>query len=334
MLAKEAVLAVTYRCNAKCSMCNIWKHKDYTEIAPDEYAKLPRSLNTINITGGEPFLRSDLVEVVKALSENTPRARMVFSTNGYLTDRIVSVMDEIRSFHPKAGVGISIDGRAEVHDRVRGVSGMFKNALSTIEALKVSGFTDLRIGMTIVPENVAEIPHVFAISGDMGVEFTVTVAHNSEIYFGKTDNIGLESRINIAEPLMTVAQAQLKGKSVKNWFRAYHTSGIFDPSLRRGIETHCRAGRDYFFMAPDGNVYPCNVLNHRIGNVTEASKWMELFTPQAKKSCRAAVRNCRNDCWMVCNTRTLMKTHPLRVCTWVLKSKLKNQPAISENLDR
>lgn len=325
MGAKEAVVAVTYRCNAKCSMCNIWKETDHVEIASNEYAKLPRSLRTINITGGEPFLRSDLIELVHVMSKNLPNARLVFSTNGLLTERIVSTMEEIRGFHPNVGVGVSIDGRAALHDQIRGVTGMYDNALMTVKELKSRGFTDLRIGMTIIPENADEIPHIFEMSRELGIEFTTTVAHNSEIYFKKTDNIGLVSDRRIADPLRVLVRLQLQGYSVKDWLRAFHTNGIFDSDLRRNVATRCRAGKGYFFLAPNGDVFPCNVLNERIGNITQASEWNDLFTPETRRKVDNAVRDCRDDCWMVCNTRSMIKAHPVRVCAWVLKNKIWNQ---------
>ena len=62
----EACLIVTYRCNAKCYMCNTWQHpsKKSEEFTPDLVDKLPDGLKFINITGGEPFIREDLDEIM------------------------------------------------------------------------------------------------------------------------------------------------------------------------------------------------------------------------------------------------------------------------------
>lgn len=323
MKLKEAVIAVTYRCNAKCSMCNIWRQTEHTEIPPCEYSKLPESLRVVNITGGEPFLRSDLVEVVERLSERLPSARLVFSTNGLLTGRVLSTMEEIREIHSNVGIGVSIDGGSKVHDNIRGVDGIYEAAIDTIMELKRHGFKDLRIGMTIVPENIGQILFVFETSKRLGVEFTITVAHNSEIYFKKTDNIGFISDIRLAEPLGAVARAQLDGFSIKNWLRAYHTSGIFTSSLRTAISSQCRAGRDYFFMAPNGDIFPCTVLEERIGNITNVSKFDQLFSSERMERLGEVVGNCREDCWMVCNTRSMMRKHPYPVTKWILKNKIR-----------
>lgn len=291
-------------------------------MEPKHYQKLPSSLKTINITGGEPFLRKDLVEVVRAIHSRVPSSRIVFSTNGFLTETIVSTLAEIRSFHKGIGVGVSIDGLEEVHDKIRGVKGAFERAITTVESLKRMGLKDLRIGMTLTRENLPDAKAVFDLSRTLGVEFTVTFAHNSEIYFQKTDNVPPEIASAGDQSLDGVLRAQLLSGSVKNWFRAYHIQGIMDPDLRREFISQCKAGSRYFFMTPSGDVYPCMVLNMRIGNLREVSEWDELFKGEAMAKATKAVRNCTEDCWMVCNTRSLIISHPLKAGAWVAKKKI------------
>ena len=50
---REATIAITYRCNLKCSMCNIWKQPAGEELPAEEYRKLPSSIGLVNITGGD-----------------------------------------------------------------------------------------------------------------------------------------------------------------------------------------------------------------------------------------------------------------------------------------
>ena len=64
----DASIIVTYRCPMKCKMCNIWANPTHAEeeLKPEEYLKLPQC-NAINVTGGEPFVRDDLEEIIKIL---------------------------------------------------------------------------------------------------------------------------------------------------------------------------------------------------------------------------------------------------------------------------
>ena len=210
MTFQEAAIAVTYRCNSKCIMCSIWKSPSTEELEPSKYGKIPSSLKTINITGGEPFLRSDLLEVIAVIHDRVPGSRLVFSSNGLLTDRIVDTMVKIRSIHPRVGVGISIDGLEPTHDRIRGVPGMFKHAIATVKTLKVKGFTDLRIAMTVTTENQSEIIDVFELSRDLGVEFTITMAHGSDIYFGELDDTLNADRSELLKETSELIRRQLR----------------------------------------------------------------------------------------------------------------------------
>ncbi len=302
-------------------MCNIWKNPPTVLLQATEYAKLPLSLKTINITGGEPFLRADLVDVVRTIDSILPRSRIVFSTNGMMTDTIVEKLKQIRTFHSRIGVGVSIDGIASTHDTIRGVPGIFDHAIATVRKLKEAGFSDLRIAMTLQESNVRAVEQVFELSRELGVEFTMTLAHDSDLYFKKSGNVSSELLEAVAEELPSVLLHQLKSKSVKDWFRAFHTQGIFDASHRRLYTSSCEAGQSYFFMSPEGDVYPCNVLNLKIGNISSVKSWDELCTKDAEESARQIVRNCKKDCWMICNARSLMIAHPMRTIAWVVKSK-------------
>ena len=323
MNPNEAVLAVTYRCNCQCSMCNIWKEKPEDEMPPSEYLKLPSSLRTVNVSGGEPFLRPDLDEVVNAIHARLPKARLVFSTNGLMTETIVSAVDRYQSYHNRIGVGISIDGMEASHDRIRGVEGAFRKAMSTVDGMKEIGIEDLRIGMTILGENVEDVARVFEFSRRIGLEFTATFAHDSEVYFKKTDNARESFGEQMRRPLSNVIRQQLKSAHPKDWFRALHMQGIIDVAVRNAFMGECEAGRRYFFMDPYGNIFPCNVMNAKIGNLTSSSSWEALCVAGAMDRTRLMVRQCRRDCWMVCNTRSLMIAHPLKTCGWVFKGKIR-----------
>ena len=319
---KDAFIAVTFRCNARCQMCNIWKSSPTTEMGPEHYRKLPDSLKGINITGGEPFLRKDLLEVVEAIHSAVPSARIVFSTNGLKTDTILDTIGNVLKFHRKVGVGVSIDGLEKTHDRIRGVPGAFRSAVSTIEGLVRIGVEDLRIGMTLVKDNVADARAVHDLSKKLGVEFSTTFAHNSEIYFRKTDNLPPEMVGDSARALLDIQGSQLRSSSVKDWYRAYHVQGVMDPNLRKEFVMQCKAGSRYFFMTPAGDVYPCMSMDLRIGNLSNVSSWKELFEPGIELKVRIAVKNCREDCWMVCNTRSHIVSHPFKSSWWVAKNKV------------
>lgn len=225
MSLTEAVIAITFRCNLRCQMCNIWKEKpNRQELPPSEYLKLPRSLKTINITGGEPFLRDEIVDILKVIHDLTPKSRIVISTNGLLTERIIKKVSAIKAFHEKIGVGISIEGTETTHNAVRGRESSYQKAIDTVQGLKKIGIKDLRVAMTLLNENCMEIENVYQLAQELGVEFGCTYAHNSEIYFQKTDNL-FDNKHSLSQ-LELLMRREIKTPDPKRWARAYFTYGI------------------------------------------------------------------------------------------------------------
>ncbi len=304
-------------------MCNIWQMDDFDELHPEQYVKLPDSLRTINVTGGEPFLRKDLVEVLRQIHTAAPLSRIVISSNGFLTERIADSMVQIREFHPNIGIGISVDGLGDVHDKIRGVPGGFDKAIGTVKAVRAAGIKDVRIGMTIVSDNVHQLLDVHSLAGELDVEFTTTVAHNSEIYFRKTDNEPWMATPELRSALLKIENSHLRSNSPKDWFRAYHMEGITNRSMRSSAAGKCSAASRFFFMDPKGDVYPCIVMNRVIGNIKDFNSLDDLFRSAKMSEIRSLVRSCKSDCWMVCNTRSLIMSHPGRSVVWVVKNKPK-----------
>ena len=79
----EASLIVTDRCNARCLMCHTWRYPGKTadEFPPDLVNKIPGGLKFINITGGEPFIRKDLDQIIQIAINKTER--LVISWRSY-----------------------------------------------------------------------------------------------------------------------------------------------------------------------------------------------------------------------------------------------------------
>ena len=83
-LPTNAIIAITLNCNSKCTMCDIWKNNIKNELHAKDYLKLPSSLKDINLTGGEPFLRTDIADIIKNIKSACPNARLIINTNGFL----------------------------------------------------------------------------------------------------------------------------------------------------------------------------------------------------------------------------------------------------------
>ena len=101
----DASIILTYRCPMKCKMCNIWFNptKKEEEIKASDLRTLPR-LKFINLTGGEPFVRDDLAEIVEECYKHTDR--IVISTSGWFEEKVIALAEK----YPQIGIRISIEG--------------------------------------------------------------------------------------------------------------------------------------------------------------------------------------------------------------------------------
>ena len=151
----DASIILTYRCPMKCKMCNIWFNptKKEEEIKASDLRTLPR-LKFINLTGGEPFVRDDLAEIVEECYKHTDR--IVISTSGWFEEKVIALAEK----YPQIGIRISIEGLSCKNDELRGHAGGFDKGLRTLLALKQMGLKDIGFGCTVQQLQ----GHAFAVS--------------------------------------------------------------------------------------------------------------------------------------------------------------------------
>lgn len=316
----DAVIAVTYKCNSKCIMCNIWKEQPENELAANDFLKLPKTLKDINITGGEPFLRKDLVDIVYNLTLLNPDVRLVFSSNGFLTDRIVEYMKEIRKINKKSCIGLSLDGLGDMHSKIRGIDNAFEKVTDTIKALKANGINDIRIGFTAGKDNVSHLAKVYDFSKSNDIEFTMSVVHNAEGYFNIETNLTPDID-DLEWEMKSLISDGYKGINPRKLFRNYYINGILDYVRTGKRPLPCFALKNSFFMDSFGEVFPCNALNRSVGNIREKS-FEEIWVSDKTDKMRNYCESC-NSCWMVCTAKSSIRNHIPKVAAEVFPAKLK-----------
>ncbi len=264
---KRVHLTITGHCNLRCAHCGTVGslHKDDAlttsdvRYIVDQLAAVPGS--SIAITGGEPLLRKDIVEIVEYSAQRT---KTIVSTNGTL------VTEELaRGLGPlPVTFQVSLDGAtAEVHDPIRG-SGEFQRALNGIKLLQRNGAgSNVEICRTVMGQPEDDFDALLELGESLGV---------GGIRFLCLARLGrAEDDYDMLNPTFGSFR-----KFYKAYFKAISDSGS-KISVGGGIPglyidvpdstMWCHVG-EMLEVDPEGKIYPCSMLNHQeyeLGNIWE-----------------------------------------------------------------
>ncbi len=326
----NGTVIVTYRCNARCTMCNRYKcpSKPDEEISLETIKKLPKMYFT-NITGGEPFIREDLPEIVRELYKKSDR--IVISTNGFFTDRIIKLCEEF----PNVGIRISIEGLEETNNKIRGLDDGFNKGYSTLKKLVELKHPDVGFGMTVQDANAKDLVSLYDLSNELDMEFATASLHNS-FYFVEAKNI-IRDRMMVAKEFEDLVNKLLQSNSPKKWFRAYFNHGLINYIFGQKRLLPCDMAFDTFFIDPYGDVMPCNGTKDKqvMGNLNDCT-WDELWNSEQAEKVRNVVRHCDRNCWMIGSVSPAMHKYIWKPAWWVIKHKFlrfykKNKYSMFEN---
>ncbi len=336
---RKLTFAITYKCNYRCRHCHIWKIYRLNpklmnqELEAQDIIKVfnhTKSLLWVSITGGEPFLRNDLIEIVRHIL--TKRVRIIsINTNGSLPYRIYEVINElckeVRNDRPRIIVPISIDGTKEVHDSIRGVDGAFEKAITTYTLLnylsaKYKCIVPL-FEITITPYNFNNIANLINYllnnSGFPKLNIVFTLMHISTYYF--------HGNIDIPKVVTLDYGKVIKNTKLHNAFtdmlgmmnKAF--LGLYDMMSYRHSK-YCVAGCKSVFMDPFGNVKPCSMIDYVIGKVREENCDYDLNkfinTPRGREFImRKRLIGC--NCWTPCEAYQTIISKPYLLLYGIFK---------------
>lgn len=318
----DVSIITTYRCQMRCKMCDIWENPTdkKQEITAKDLDILPK-FKFVNITGGEPFVRRDLEDIVEVMYKKSDR--IVISTSGWHTDRIIKMAEKF----PNIGIRVSIEGLSQKNDDLRGREGSFDRAMRLLLTLKEMGIKDIGYGCTVSNKNSDDMFWLYKLSRELGMEFATAAFHNS-YYFHKDDN-EITNQNEVIGNFHKLIEELLKENSPKSWYRAFFNLGLINYIRGNPRMLPCEAGTANFFIEPYGDVYPCNGLEDRywkesMGNIRDVSSFDELWFSEQAEKVRGLVRTCPKNCWMVGTAAPVMKKYIKHPTSWVVKNKIKS----------
>lgn len=270
------IINLTYKCNSKCIMCNIWKVKPKKELVYKDWKKIFKDdifkkIREVTISGGEAFLCRDYVEIVKLMIDSVPKLKkIVMNTNGF-ADNVAGDVLELAEYCRIKGkeltVTVSIDDVGVRHDLIRKIEGGFDRAIKTIETIqKESGCTNkfnLNVASVLMGKNIGKYKEIRDWFGEKKVNHSFQLVGFHETY---VNNLDRESELDFRGPKkkrllnFLIKEAYGGGLTEFYWNDMYR---MYKYGSRR--ETPCPFLVDNLAIDGYGDVYYC-LSTKPIGN--------------------------------------------------------------------
>jgi MoaA/NifB/PqqE/SkfB family radical SAM enzyme len=286
-----AHLFVTKRCNLRCKMCNVWETKcqevdtAHMKLIIDRLDRL--GIAIIQLTGGEPFLRSDLGEIVRYTAQKGMIVQV--STNGTLP---LSCYQKALTMPLKA-VGVSLHSyQASAHEKINGLPGSWAKAVRTIRFLQEQGMS-VYVCSVISSINLEETKDIVKfcvdeLGVDIGLQPAVTGTGEVEYVF-RGNNPDLSNQLEISAIEKAIQPIPLAGINRTRHFM----KNAFKILAGKGPTWACEAGRLFLAVMPDGQVGLCQDILSKT-NLLDGDFFEKLHSQEFRLFCENSVARCKH----------------------------------------
>lgn len=301
---QHMIVHVTNHCNFRCQHCYI-DFSPKRDLTLADYRKLGSetgSLFWLDIGGGEPFLRNDLVEIISCF-----RAEVIqIPTNASLRERITHDVTEMKKrFKGELTISLSLDGLKETHERIRKAQGNWDEVWGTFEKLRGIRGVKIKINTVINQENYGELIDLMKEVRRHEPDFHSVILMrgdpmNPDFHLPSQDELN-----RVAVPMFEILQTYDYGKGglMARLLRNYHRY-LWNVSLKtinqKTQVIPCLAGRAHMVLMGNGDVSSCEMLPP-VGNIKEKN-WNDILKSREFNQQKEDIRNkkchCTHNCAM------------------------------------
>ncbi|MBN2366116.1 MAG: radical SAM protein [Calditrichaeota bacterium] len=247
-------LEITHSCNCNCTHCDKGGPIPDEKLAsPEKFGQITRELNPLvtQISGGDPFFRKDLYQIVKNVKLNKYYPYMVLVTNGWLFS------EEKYKTLKSMGVdefSVSLDFPDERHDENRGISGLYQHLNNLIPEITRYGNRDITIISVIRNQTLPELIRLAEKANEWGA--SIVFSAYTPLRTNDFDEAPLQP-----DQLEFLHQQLNYIKNNRHNFRIYTSDSVLDGYYNfftNGCHIPgCRAGYLSLVVNPDGKLVPC-----------------------------------------------------------------------------
>jgi len=306
---KVIQLPITYNCNAKCVMCNIWQMDHSGEATVEEFAgfmqdDIFKEVEAVGINGGEPSLVPNLYEYADEILKLPSLKSLNIISHGFSPKPLFKNIEKIYKSCKEKGVdfhvAISLDGVGETHNIVRGIGHAFDKTTSTIDEIiknqhKYCDSYD--IGCTIVSQNIDYLMELntYAKSKNYNIKYRLGI-DNKRI---ESDKLRDQYSV-IYSPLRQSAKEffhyqMSQTKDLSNRFK-YYSIFTWLNSERPQRMLGCSWKDEGMTLDARGELYYCAVASDSIGSLRKEKGEKIFFANQNIEYRKSIIKNSCDGC--------------------------------------
>jgi len=281
------IFFVTSFCNARCKFCFNWKNTQKAgserELTLDEIKKIFRSFSSIQhltLSGGEPFLREDLPEILEFISHNNDVHMITIPTNAILSDRIFkltrNILNRIRK-DTHLRIGLSLEGIGEKHDEIVRVKGAFGKLQQTYHKLHslLDTYKNFNVDMSLCCSgfNKKDLKELFKYCNDYfkgcTIELLLARGHPRE---KGAKNVTPEEYREILDYLYRLKGAKKTNKPfarIIDTAQRMVTYQVIEIMKTKKMPTRCYVYSKMIVLQSNGDVFPCEYLDRKLGSLRD-----------------------------------------------------------------
>jgi len=293
---QELHFELTYRCNSKCIMCNLWFKKKQKEVTLKEIkdfvnsSKLLQNIKVVVLSGGEPFLREDFIDIYSFFIDKYEDIKIGILTN-FLNKNLVlkKLKNILKTDKSKKSTWLSssLDGIDDAYDKIRGTKNGYKKVLETYKTVrKEFPYIPITFTFTLFPKNVDQILPVYFASKKMGLNVAYQIfvqKKETEQFLWKKDNIK-----TVEEQLRFIPDFPLKKYFIEYLKKPKRFSRI------------CKSVYKYVMVNPEGYIYVCPVYKDiYIGNIRN-NNFDEIWNNEKSEGIKEKLSKGNCHCFLCC----------------------------------
>ncbi|MEZ5003800.1 MAG: hypothetical protein R2730_12280 [Chitinophagales bacterium] len=302
-------LPITYNCNSKCVMCNIWQMDYSNEFTLEEFDRFTQDrifskVEYLGINGGEPTLIKELPQFAGIILKNLPKLKALnIITHGFNKKQLFPALENIytqcKAANVKFHAAISLDGVGKIHDTVRGLKVSKLTQSSILEIVNHPGkYCDtFDVGCTVVKQNVDYLTElkIFAEENNIPIKFRMGIENKRIESQLLTDQFSLLYDESIQSSREFFHRLYVESS---NWLERFKYFSIYYflvvKEKRRLLGCHWKDNG--MTMDSRGDLYYCAVESEKIGSLRESSGEKIFFSDENINYRKTIIEEHCNNC--------------------------------------